>query len=108
ASIRFAGPRTHDALHSFPTRRSSDLVGDASMTLVLRPAQVARWIREPIERHTLLYLLASMLDVLFTYLLLYGDGQMVFTESNPRSEEHTSELQSQPKRGCRLLLGKNK
>lgn len=53
------------------------------MTLVLRPVQVARWIRQPIERHTLLYLLASMLDVVFTYLLLYGEGPMVFTESNP-------------------------
>ena len=53
------------------------------MTLSLHSADFARWIQRPIERHTLLYLAANVLDVLFTYLLLYGEGQMVFTESNP-------------------------
>jgi len=53
------------------------------MTLSWRSYDIVRWIQRPIERHTLLYVVASVLDVLFTYMLLYGEGQMVFTESNP-------------------------
>src|SRR5438309_5352934 len=64
----------HRDLHSFPTRRSSDLrrwvISDRS-----RPVQ-----RSPAEP----------------------------TDEHPRSEEHTSELQSQFHLVCRLLLEKKK
>jgi hypothetical protein len=39
--------------------------------------------RRPLDREILFYAAASTLDVVFTYLLLYGDGPWVFVESNP-------------------------
>src|SRR5438270_2894270 len=72
----------HRALHSFPTRRSSDLTanqGELEMQL--------RGVEAP------------------TLGLVEGD-QGLFVPTQARSEEHTSELQSQSKLVCRLLLEK--
>src|SRR3712207_7769497 len=43
-------------------------------------------------------------------LLVFGNPALgsKFIESNPRSEEHTSEIQSRQNLGCRLLLEKKK
>src|SRR5690606_41560779 len=76
----------HRALHSFPTRRSSDLCGqslqrpqgDVGQIADGRGYQIERW-RERSRGHLCL-----------------------------RSEEHTSELQSREKLVCRLLLEKKK
>src|SRR5205085_11616427 len=68
----------HPALHSFPTRRSSDL------------RQQPRQLRSQSGSE-----------------LLQQRG-VVRDAAGPRSEEHTSELQSQSKLVCRLLLEKKK
>jgi hypothetical protein len=46
-------------------------------------ARSAEVFRRPLDREILFYTAASVLDVLFTYLLLYGDGPWVIVESNP-------------------------
>src|SRR5436305_4539359 len=77
----------HPHLHSFPTRRSSDLflqgVGQ-------------RTKRASLTRHD-----------------QYAEGQGAIRQprtrsAHTRSEEHTSELQSRPQLVCRLLLEKKK
>src|SRR5207244_9545831 len=73
--------RDHLDLPSFPTRRSSDLSADFVMT----PTQ-------------------AMLDELRQYVEVPDCKAVV----NPRSEEHTSELQSPDHLVCRLLLEKKK
>src|SRR5207244_10939697 len=78
----------HPALHSFPTRRSSDLQaaavdGIVGQSLVLEVA--ARLVVGDAER---------------------AAGQTV--DAVGRSEEHTSELQSPDHLVCRLLLEKKK
>src|SRR3712207_7876081 len=42
------------------------------------------------------------------WLVSIGDGHVVLTRGSPRSEEHTSELQSRQYLVCRLLLEKKK
>src|SRR5207249_11091734 len=71
----------HRDLHSFPTRRSSDLL--------LLPAPNSR---SNAERG----------------LRIIGSGWVGPMIRNPRSEEHTSELQSRFDLVCRLLLEKKK
>src|SRR5205085_10518595 len=94
-------------LHSFPTRRSSDL------TVAKNGAEGFLWL--------------IVLAVVFVapYMLLMAEVGSAFTqEGGPyewtkmafgrlhggiaRSEEHTSELQSQSNLVCRLLLEKKK
>src|SRR5205823_14696318 len=82
-------PRT---LHSFPTRRSSDLSGQADANLVER-----RVFSERDGRHDHAWRADAAL------------GATVFHErALQRSEEHTSELQSLAYLVCRLLLEKKK
>src|SRR5690349_23889790 len=79
------------ALHSFPTRRSSDLVGEAG---VMRRASLdgnGRWMG-----------LAAGLLVMAPAGGLAGP----IPRKPSRSEEHTSELQSRRDLVCRLLLEK--
>src|SRR5207244_12054960 len=80
-------------LHSFPTRRSSDLV-----------IELAKLIKR--SRRVLVVGLdfASSLS----YYLAYGLLALGFDAEAPRSEEHTSELQSPDHLVCRLLLEKKK
>src|SRR5690606_41951092 len=92
----------HRALHSFPTRRSSDLVkhdladglarlGTARLT---RAHHRAPLLLEPLPQQLRLGGLA---------------GSVATLEGDPeRSEEHTSELQSRENLVCRLLLEKKK
>src|SRR5687768_18591101 len=80
-SFRWSGARRD--LHSFPTRRSSDL----------QAATEANWFAGSwhVEEH----------DVVLVDLRGTGEGNAL-----DRSEEHTSELQSRLHLVCRLLLEK--
>src|SRR5947209_4042149 len=98
----------HLDLHSFPTRRSSDLTRIGSL-----PGRGRIGARTPVAlttRESLLRARQSRFlprpktareraDILITHLL-----QALRDESRSRSEEHTSELQSRQYLVCRLLL----
>src|SRR5206468_10228340 len=81
------------ALHSFPTRRSSDLQASAAESRKVRP----RGVRVPAREER-----------------IHGHALGVVPEDRDRgleerrSEEHTSELQSRSDIVCRLLLEKKK
>src|SRR5690606_39726364 len=93
----------HPDLHSFPTRRSSDLV-----TLVVVRMVVYN------EEHIFLLLECRYLFILIGVkkfihkddLLFLIVVAVEFTDLSFRSEEHTSELQSRENLVCRLLLEK--
>src|SRR5699024_12853609 len=79
----------HLNLHSFPTRRSSDLLLERlSLKMLLKT-----WV---------LNLLKKLQQKLMTLLVMVLQLQLF------RSEEHTSELQSSFDLVCRLLLEKKK
>src|SRR5688572_32377373 len=86
----------HRDLHSFPTRRSSDLFRNEPYTDFSSPA-----IRPSMEqaRDLVRRQFGQEYDLLIA-------GARIRTEE--RSEEHTSELQSQSNLVCRLLLEKKK
>src|SRR5699024_12660520 len=77
--------RDHRDLHSFPTRRSSDLTAISNTMFRLTGSHA---LAEP-------------------YSISAG-CQVVTNMAPPRSEEHTSELQSRFDLVCRLLLEKKK
>src|SRR5207244_6944833 len=88
----------HRDLHSFPTRRSSDLyaideiirvVGDA-LALGVTEVHMVGGLHPTLKKEWYLDLLQSLRAL------------------GPRSEEHTSELQSPDHLVCRLLLEKKK
>src|SRR5438552_11259052 len=88
----FSYSPSHRNLHSFPTRRSSDLSGGAV-------AQICQWqsrqaVCAPIQADDS----RGGLD----------DDSVDCLVNHPRSEEHTSELQSPDHLVCRLLLEKKK
>src|SRR5207237_9133403 len=90
----------HLHLHSFPTRRSSDLFS-------VPPFQFQQLEKPGI--HTILNSYDAM-DGPHTFTVAWTTAK--FREANPalykRSEEHTSELQSHLNLVCRLLLEKKK
>src|SRR5699024_12726783 len=86
----------HPDLHSFPTRRSSDL-GDK---LIVEPRGRITQTSPPCRRHRSERL--SSLPELVPFVT--GEG----ARKADRSEEHTSELQSRFDLVCRLLLEKKK
>src|SRR5690606_41394901 len=77
----------HRALHSFPTRRSSDLI-NGLMAAFARADPPLEFVQ---TRHEETAALMACAHAKFT-----------------RSEEHTSELQSRENLVCRLLLEKKK
>src|SRR2546427_9103768 len=83
----------------FPTRRSSDLL--AARGVQFRVARLKELAREALLRAKLAHLPASALDYSSVDDAVRGEGV-----SPTRSEEHTSELQSQSNLVCRLLLEK--
>src|SRR5205823_11009729 len=105
SSFFFYSSAAHPYLHSFPTRRSSDLVvaifkGTTQVAVSTYPA------------NALSYLVPAGGDG-FYYARVIADGattgllsQYILGVDLGRSEEHTSELQSLAYLVCRLLLEK--
>src|SRR5437773_8668121 len=87
ASMFFSSFAAIPPLHSFPTRRSSDLLEWALMLPLAMPAYVMAYV--------------------YTDWLQYT-GAVQSALRAVRSEEHTSELQSHHDLVCRLLLEKKK
>src|SRR5690606_42153422 len=88
------------ALHSFPTRRSSDLLGSMITN------------RGLIVTALTMLIAFMMLGGMMPYMLNehFNNGQLLSIVNfvDLRSEEHTSELQSRENLVCRLLLEKKK
>src|SRR5207244_12893448 len=94
----FVSPARHPpALHSFPTRRSSDL-------LAAEPDELGRRDGQRLLEKRILHRAAGA--------LAERDREVGLAHAPPpsrsRSEEHTSELQSPDHLVCRLLLEKKK
>src|SRR5690606_40611015 len=97
---RYADPRN---LHSFPTRRSSDLDGLARLELERDPVHVVALERE----HLVELFGAAPVGQLGAVEQHDAAGQPLGALARAaRSEEHTSELQSRENLVCRLLLEK--
>src|SRR5207253_9090850 len=96
------------ALHSFPTRRSSDLnMGLVSLALALQGHE--RWWSVFRERFAWLlphYVVYGFIGGVMA--LAYEAVDLLALAVFARSEEHTSELQSRGHLVCRLLLEKKK
>src|SRR5207244_13153980 len=98
ARFFFTSRRPRPPLHSFPTRRSSDLLrrrhAKTVDRLIIVPngqdADIARGCGQPREESNV------------------GLVQILILVHDQRSEEHTSELQSPDHLVCRLLLEKKK
>src|SRR5690242_4518005 len=107
-SISYA---VHSYLHSFPTRRSSDLrqqLPEGKITRGLRPALLERGLDQPPRTDVLLVCaqhLSGEQTVRAGQDFRCGPAPG-FRESRPtgRSEEHTSELQSHVNIVCRPLI----
>src|SRR5207249_12222935 len=88
----------HPHLPSFPTRRSSDLLDQPTAgEIVIDGTPISRMSDDEITifRRRRIGFVFQFFNLLPTY-------------SDPRSEEHTSELQSRFDLVCRLLLEKKK
>src|SRR5436309_10649535 len=81
----FYATRAHPDLHSFPTRRSSDLLR-------------SRWGTDQL----------AGIGLGIPGFILLKEGVIRNSNNLARSEEHTSELQSRENLVCRLLLEKKK
>src|SRR5205085_12607630 len=92
----------HPDLHSIPTRRSSDLL----VCDIMRAASGAPGIEhfERSEFADTIALLKQQTNYVSGFLPTLSEGVALAG----RSEEHTSELQSQSNLVCRLLLEKKK
>src|SRR2546429_7135911 len=87
----------HRDLHSFPTRRSSDLP-QAWAALAKNPANRRQLVEGMMKK-----LGGRLVDLYYHF----GDFDgTAIVEAPDRSEEHTSELQSRLHLVCRLLLEK--
>src|SRR5205085_11721985 len=97
ALFSFYAAGVHPHLHSFPTRRSSDLrlpIFDIAQQLALALLVVS------LVGSAAAYVLAGTLN--------FNKRGGISVARRARSEEHTSELQSQSNLVCRLLLEKKK
>src|SRR5690606_40609634 len=97
----------HRSLHSYPTRRSSDLLpaqpGDSRIGLEQGRGRSAAQRDKHFRR--------DEFNLPIEERQAYGDllrRRRAVARRPPRSEEHTSELQSREKLVYRLLRGKNK
>src|SRR5207247_9178851 len=102
-TLVFIDDRYHLHLHSFPTRRSSDLGEEAALAKII--ASINKVFRKIPKVKTKIALettagQGSCVGHRFEHLAHIID--------NVRSEEHTSELQSRVDLVCRLLLEKKK
>src|SRR5699024_12243413 len=97
----------HHHQHSFPTRRSSDLRSKASPYEAFRQ-QVRDEINEKLEGVDAYTAGLKIYTTLDTDAQEHVEYLLTDSDENPRSEEHTSELQSRFDLVCRLLLEKKK
>src|SRR5699024_11455833 len=93
-------------LHSFPTRRSSDLPRVARVARIggdhqLDPRLFARALYDAVRSRGARHIKDSVDAISVHSLSAHCDA-----DASPRSEEHTSELQSRFDLVCRLLLEK--
>src|SRR5690606_41801380 len=98
----------HPSLHSFPTRRSSDLQIATRQTAIQVLSDEVPAQRASTEVDAAL---ADVPAVAVTTRSIGAVNEMDanrFASAIPRSEEHTSELQSRENLVCRLLLEKKK
>src|SRR5206468_10561246 len=93
-------------LHSFPTRRSSDLRTRAILCVhqIGLPCDM-RAILEVAKRHSL-PVIEDAACAIGSEILWDGKWERIGKPHGDRSEEHTSELQSRSDLVCRLLLEK--
>src|SRR5437879_7953491 len=94
STYSFSSPAPHRDLHSFPTRRSSDLAA-------LAVCRCAGWIHPRVG-------IGCWKAGRKSCALRVCARRTAFSSRTPRSEEHTSELQSPMYLVCRLLLEKKK
>src|SRR5205807_9570750 len=98
----------HSALHSFPTRRSSDLLTPGIFRVLLDNPGVSGHRHSDVAQNHLIFRAFSRCQKVATPLnfrLRSPNEKCPFlTEGAERSEEHTSELQSPCNLVCRLLL----
>src|SRR5690606_42025046 len=94
----------HPYLHSFPTRRSSDL--NFPTTSIPNGRKYTRDLNFGEFIH--FWSGAAGKDLSDLALRAFGDKDRYGNLWQPRSEEHTSELQSRENLVCRLLLEKKK
>src|SRR5205085_9691139 len=92
---------THRYLHSFPTRRSSDLKFSFSSNSGWPESTICSNFSVDVSKFVSSRISSSTGNVRF------WASSMINTAVS-RSEEHTSELQSQSNLVCRLLLEKKK
>src|SRR2546430_11377358 len=78
----------------FPTRRSSDLVESMSRVQIALGQNLSDWLRRMFQARSAAQRIGLLRKLRPTDIRLFV----------PRSEEHTSELQSQSNLVCRLLL----
>src|SRR5690606_41949324 len=102
-SVSLYGYPAHLQLHSFPTRRSSDLTADPGIS----PSSIRNWItRAP---KIWVDITDWVSDSARVNAIRKASMQIRRRcGSEKRSEEHTSELQSRENLVCRLLLEKKK
>src|SRR5207244_10871238 len=98
----------HLDLHSFPTRRSSDLTGyqlDLKLPGISHKILAEAIQRAKEARTKILQIMRSIIDKPRTELSKYAHDLKNLRARffRPRSEEHTSELQSPDHLVCRLL-----
>src|SRR5207253_10551482 len=89
-TVTFFGPPRLRELHSFPTRRSSDLCATGRLAIVTAPTITIR----------------MEITIATIGRLIKNFDMAQFPSPERRSEEHTSELQSRGHLVCRLLLEK--
>src|SRR5690606_40737750 len=101
-------PGAPHALPSFPTRRSSDL-SPAARTRPITTPVVAAIARKPTARMTVATRTSTRVNPsriddarTFIELLPPARAELLSPARCPRSEEHTSELQSRENLVCRL------
>src|SRR5690606_42128680 len=98
----------HRYLHSFPTRRSSDLES-AKNALDWRGIAINDAKRRQVVRAQLRAgRLSTAVEFCGAATILQRSDEVADLKTAFRSEEHTSELQSRENLVCRLLLEKKK
>src|SRR5690625_5633801 len=99
----FYASSEHQYLHSFPTRRSSDLILEE---LAEEYRGALNWLLK--IRRMKVNIVVLLLLIILHQLFLNRFERFGQIYSFLRSEEHTSELQSRGHLVCRLLLEKKK